>query len=284
MKKIIVPTDFSDCAMNALKTASEIAGKNQAELHLVHVYDRPVYGFAEANIDIIKNRKVLNYIEDKLRNIASQDFMKNIKLKKHIIHDKKIWEALGSKKFSEADLIVMGSHGSSGWREYFIGSNTEKVIRYAAPPVLVVKEWRNGFEIKNIVFASNFTSKVDSVFPKIQKLSEMFNSKIHLLKVITPGNFEPTHYSINRMKDFVRKFYLSDYSINIFNDHSVEEGILNFSNSVNADLISMETHGRTGIAHLINGSITEDLVNHISLPVLSIKISYDNRDGFGAPV
>lgn len=277
MKKIIIPTDFSECAKNALKTASEIAKKNQAELHLIHVYERPVYGFAEANVDIVKNRQVLNFIEGKFKKIAELDFMKNIKFKKHIVHDKKIWEVLSSKKFSDADIIIMGSHGSSGWREYFIGSNTEKVIRYAEPPVLVVKEWHDNFEIKNMVFASNFTTKDDPVFTKVQKLSEIFNSKVHLLKVITPGNFEPTHYSINRMKEFIRKYYLTDYSINIFNDHSIEEGILNFSGSVNADLISMETHGRTGMAHLINGSITEDLVNHVALPVLSVKINYETK-------
>lgn len=276
MKKIVIPTDFSDCANNALKTASEIAKKNGAEIHLVHVYDRPVYGFAEANVDLVKNRKVINYIEEKFQHIAALDFMKNLKLKKHIFPDIKIWDALSGKKFSDAGLIVMGSHGSSGWREYFLGSNTEKVVRYATPPVLVVKEWNGSLRIKNMIYASNFSSETGSAFLKVQKLSEIFNSKVHLLKVITPGNFEPTYFSLMRMNEFARKFHLPDYSVNIFNDHSVEEGILNFSGSVKADLISMETHGRTGIAHLLNGSLTEDLVNHVTFPVLSIRISNDD--------
>lgn len=275
MKKIIVPTDFSDCANNALKVASDIAKKNNAEIHLVHVYELPVYGFAEANVDIIKNRKMINHLDGKLNEISKLDFAKGVKLKKHIISDKKIWEALESKKFSDADLFVMGSHGVSGWREFFIGSNTEKVVRHADCPVLVVKEWYDNFEIKDMVFASNFSKETDLAFIKVKKLANLFNSKIHLLKVITQGNFEPTHLVLKTMKDFVRKFYLTNYSINIYNDETIENGILNFSGSLNADLIAMETHGRTGISHIINGSITEDLVNHIPYPVLSIKLKYD---------
>lgn len=275
MKKIIVPTDFSDCAKRALKTASDIAKQNNAEIHLVHVYERPVYGFAEANVDIVKNRKVINHIEKKFKQISSFDFLRKIKMKTHIVADKQIWEAFSGKKFANADLIVMGSNGISGWRELFVGSNTEKVVRHATPPVLVVKEWRENFTIKNMVFASNFSSEAEFSFQKIEKLARNFKAIVHLLKVITPGNFEPTHYSLNKMKGFIRKFALTEFTVNIFNDNTIEEGILNFSNSKNADLISMETHGRTGISHLVNGSITEDVVNHIPLPILSVRITYE---------
>lgn len=271
MKKIIVPTDFSDCAKNALKAASDIARKSGAEIHLVHVYEKPVWGFAEANVDIIKNRQVINQIEEKLRQTASLDFLNNVKLKKHIISDKKIWEVLAHKNLSDAGLIVMGSHGSSGWREFFIGSNTEKVVRYSDVPVLVIKEWYSNFDVVNMVFVSNFFAEADTVFEKIKNLATLFQSKIHLLKVITPGNFEPTHYTINAMKDFVRKFNHSDFSINVYNDKTIEDGIINFTRSMETDLIAMETHGRTGIAHLINGSITENLTNHISLPLLTVN-------------
>ncbi len=272
MKKIIVPTDFSDCAANALKAAAEIARKDGSEIHLVHVYDQPVYGFAEANVDIVKNRKVINHLEEKFQKLKSQDFLKKLKIKIHLFTDKKIWEVINSKRFSDAGLIVMGSHGSSGWREYFIGSNTEKVVRYANLPVLVVKEALKNFEIKNMVFASNFSTEADTSFQKIQNISGLLNTRIHLLKVITPGNFEPTRLSVDKMKKFSKGFQSNDFSINVFNDNTVEEGILNFCNSISANLIAMETHGRTGIAHLINGSITEDLVNHISLPVLSVRM------------
>ncbi len=276
MKKILVPTDFSECAKNALKAASDIARKSEAEIHLVHVYQIPVWGFAEANVDIIKNRLLHEKIEKELYKTANFDFLSGLKVRKHIFTDMKIHDALKSKTFVDADLIVMGSHGISGWREFFIGSNTEKVVRLIEFPVLVIKEWYVNFEIKNMIFASNFSSETDSVFVNIKKIAEIFQSKIHLLKIITPGNFEPSNYTTEAIKKLVRKFYLANYSINVYNDETVEDGVLNFSKSIESDCIAIETHGRTGFAHLINGSIAEKLVNHIELPVLSIKIKFDS--------
>lgn len=275
MKKIIVPTDFSECAKNALKAAADIARKGKSEIHLVHVYERPVWGFAEANVDIIKNRQVHDKIEEELYKVADLPFMKNINVVKHIFTDVKINQALSHKKMADADLIVMGSHGASGWRGFFIGSNTEKVVRHADTPVLVIKEWYEEFEIKNMVFASNFSREADDSFMKIENLAKIFMAKIHLLKVITPGNFEPSYSSVSLMRDFARRLYLSEFSVNTYNDDTVEDGVLNFGKASGADLISMETHGRTGVAHLINGSITENVVNHVPLPVLSVKIKYE---------
>lgn len=275
MKKIIVPTDFSECAKNALKAASDIARKEKSEIHLVHVYERPVWGFAEANVDIIKNRRVHDKIEEELFHVSELPFMKDLKVIKHIFADVKIIQALSHKKLSDAGLIVMGSHGVSGWRGFFVGSNTEKVVRHSDVPVLVIKEWYENFEIKNMVFASNFSREADDSFMKIENLAKIFLAKIHLLKVITPGNFEPTYSSVGLMRDFARRLDLSEFSVNTYNDDTVEDGVLNFSKVAGVDLISMETHGRTGIAHLVNGSITENVVNHVPLPVLSVKIIYE---------
>ena len=74
------------------------------------------------------------------------------------------------------------------------------------------------------------------------------------------------------MSDFVGNFQINNYSTHIYNDVNVEKGILNFANSIDADLIGMSTHGRKGLAHFFNGSISEDLVNHAIRPVVTFKI------------
>jgi nucleotide-binding universal stress UspA family protein len=71
------------------------------------------------------------------------------------------------------------------------------------------------------------------------------------------------------MQNFANKLNLKDYTLNVFNDRTEEEGILHFASSVNADLIAMATHGRTGFAHVLVGSIAEDVVNHATRPVLT---------------
>jgi len=80
------------------------------------------------------------------------------------------------------------------------------------------------------------------------------------------------------MEDFVKKFELSNFTINIYNAFSIEKGITDFSDEINTDLIAIETHGRTGIAHLINGSLAEDVAKHIDRPILSIKMEKKLRE------
>jgi nucleotide-binding universal stress UspA family protein len=71
------------------------------------------------------------------------------------------------------------------------------------------------------------------------------------------------------METFAKKLKLENYTLNIFNDYSEEEGIIRFSESINADMIAMATHGRKGFAHVLVGSIAEDVVNHAKRPVLT---------------
>src|SRR5687767_2042271 len=107
MKKIIVPTDFSDSAMNALKVAAQLAwAKNDIEIHLVHVYERPVSGITlQFEIDNAKLREVKKHILNKMNDLCDQKFIKGLKITKHFIADKEIWEFADDPKFADADLI-----------------------------------------------------------------------------------------------------------------------------------------------------------------------------------
>ena len=90
--------------------------------------------------------------------------------------------------------------------------------------------------------------------------------------VNTANNFLTTYEAKTRINDFISGQSFSNYTITVHNDVSVEQGILNFSKDINADLIGISTHGRQGIAHFLNGSISEDLVNHAKRPVITFKI------------
>lgn len=129
-----------------------------------------------------------------------------------------------------------------------------------------------------MVFASDFYGESYAVFEKIKFFAELSEAHIHLLKVITPRHFEPTPISKKLLEDFIEYFKLTNYSINIYNATSIEKGITDFGDEINADLIAIETHGRTGIAHLINGSLAEDVANHIDRPVLSIRMEKKPRE------
>ena len=272
MKAILVPTDFSDHALFALKVAASIARKLNAKINLVHNYSMLSEGFDNAYFYEDLSNEIKAMKKKQLDNLVCKDFLKNIDVKKYILSNVKMWEIVTDKRFKNVDLIVMGSHGTSGFNEVFIGSNKEKVVRLANSPVLTIKNELEDFNINILVFTSNFYEESYPVFEKIKLFADLYKAHIYLLKVITPKEFEPTPVSQKLLNRFINKFNLKNYSVSIYNSQNIETGIIEFSDKVNADLIAIETHGRTGLAHLINGSLAEDIVKHEAKPVLSIKI------------
>jgi nucleotide-binding universal stress UspA family protein len=163
----------------------------------------------------------------------------------------------------------MGTSGRSDLEQMIIGSNTEKVVRTAHCPVLTVHNKPSNKDFKNIVYATGM-NKDEEVFSRIVRATQkVYDSTIHLVRINTPGNFQRDVVVKKYMADFARKLQLKNFTINVFNDITEEEGIIYFSEGIGADLIAMATHGRTGFAHVLAGSIAEDVVSHSKRPVLT---------------
>ncbi|MBD3582354.1 universal stress protein [Flavobacterium selenitireducens] len=274
MKKILVPTDFSDQAEYALKVAAQIAKKQNSEILLLHMLELPHEGSdaAVSGADIPEIIFFKNQAMSKFEDLLDAPYLAGLTVTETTRFGK-VFEGINSvAKKENADFIVMGSHGASGFHEMFIGSNAEKVVRSSDVPVLVIKNEMPEFKADNFVFASDFSDEIKKPFKQLLELAEHFGSHLSLVMINTPNSFKPTQVAENIMNDFLRDVQYTNYSLHIYNDVNVEKGILNFANSVKADLIGMSTHGRTGFAHFFNGSISEDLVNHAIRPVVTFKI------------
>lgn len=274
MKRILVPTDFSKHAEYALKVAAQIARKNNSEIILLHMLELPTQGSDALGsgsdipeIMFFKNRAI-----GKLEALMDVDYLQGIPVSEIIQFEKAFEGILAVSRKNNVDFIVMGSHGASGFQEMFIGSNTEKVVRSSDVPVLVIKNETPQFKADNFVFASDFSEEIKKPFGKFLEIAKAFNSHLSLVMINTPNSFKSTGMAESIMSDFISNFNLTDYSTHIYNDANVEKGILNFANSVKADVIGACTHGRTGFSHFFNGSISEDLVNHAVRPVITFKI------------
>ncbi|PIF32777.1 nucleotide-binding universal stress UspA family protein [Flavobacterium sp. 9] len=274
MKRILVPTDFSEHAEDALKVAAKIAKKNDSEIIILHMLELPhqmndaILGGASIPETMLFMKKANEMLDE----ISSKPYLDGIKVTEIVKMDKPIHGITQVSKDYEVDLIIMGSHGSSGIEELLIGSNTEKVVRNSDIPVLVIKKDITDFKVGNIVFASDFSEETKKPFEKLLNFTKFFESKIHLVTICTPNSFKPTHVIQKAMDNFIAEFNLTNYTTHIYNDTNIEKGIINFANSINADIIGMCTHGRTGFAHFFNGSISEGLVNHTVKPVVTFKI------------
>jgi nucleotide-binding universal stress UspA family protein len=271
MKKILVPCDFSEPSIQAFKFALEIAGKSNGQVILLHIVEVPV--MHDTMINPVMDFEI-SFFKD-MKDRADRHFEKikrkwgkeNIKIHSTV----KLGGILSTiERFSEetkVDLIVMGTHGVSGVKEFFVGSNTQKVVRFSSVPVIAIKQSIKLSRIKNIVFPIALHENRYTLIRQIKKLQSLFSATLHLLIINTPGNLRRTADEKQLMEEYAKNYKLIDYTLNIRNDFSEKDGIISFASETKADMIAMGTHGREGLAHFLMGSIAESVVNHISCPV-----------------
>ncbi len=274
MKRILVPTDFSPQAENALKVAVQMAKKNDGEIYLIHSLEMPLHLANSNSGSLPEALYFIKLAEKQFSDLLERPYLKGVNLEETIGQGELYDDIKLAVEKHDIDMIVMGSHGSSGFKEMFIGSNTEKVVRTSTIPVLVIKNDHENFEIKDFVFATDFSDECRKPCAVAQNFASSVGATMHLLLVNTPSGFKTTSEAKEMMESFAKAIKAENYTLNVYNDTSVEKGILNFARETKAQLIGMSTHGRKGIAHFFNGSISEDLVNHANMPVITFKIHH----------
>lgn len=280
MGKILIPTDFSEYAQYALNFASEIAKLNNDKLVLLNVVEYPLGTTLDPiGVSIVQPADT-NLIDEltKSAQVKMDEAVKSLQyngVQAEGLVDfgntsLNVVERINSESI---ELVVMGTHGASGFKEFIIGSNAEKVVRHAICPVITIKSPTVLNDIRNIVFASDFKNLDDDVIMHLKQLQKLCKAKIHFIRVNTPNDFEGNRVIRALIKDVIKTHMFENYEYEVYNDIYEEDGLLNYAHEINADMIAMATHGRTGIAHLISGSIAEDVVNHAKRPVWTFHIS-----------
>ncbi|MFT5847687.1 MAG: nucleotide-binding universal stress UspA family protein [Psychroserpens sp.] len=274
MKKILVPTDFSIEAENALKVAAQIAKKHNSEIYLLHMLEIPMQEIdtISTHADVPEVMFFMKMAHQKFEEIMNSSYLEGLTVHEIVKPDGSFNGISEICKEHGITMIIMGSHGASGIKEMFVGSNAEKAVRNSDVPVLVIKNDYDDFSIDDIVFASDFNNDNKETYRQAIEFATAFGAKLHLLMVNTASNFSTTNKANDRINAFISDYSFKNFTINIYNDESIEKGVLNFSKHIDADLIGISTHGRQGIAHFFNGSISEDLVNHANRPVITFKI------------
>ena len=280
MRRILVPTDFSEQAEYAFEVAVSIARRTGAAIKLLHVVDMPRSASFSATGDVTYHDNMEQLYIVRLLETTKQSMANLLNKVNHsgveVVQEVDVASVVGKIKHvvedDKVDLIVMGSKGSSGLDEFLIGSNTEKVVRIANCPVLTIKERQADFDVKEIVLASDFKREINKAIEAFKFFQKLFSARLHMVYINTPGAFESTSNLRSKLAYTAEKYGLQNYTINVYNDTIEEDGILHFAEDINADMIMMATHGRTGLSHLLSGSIAEDLVNHTSRPVLTYHV------------
>jgi len=280
MKKILVPTDFSKTSITALETAFDIAKKAGAEIHLLHVVEEASPDSYRVSGEWVKEDweerlftfKLLEKAKKQLEKLVLDPRFEAVKIEGQLRLGNPFHGMNAIIAEEKVDLVVMGTRGITNLEGMIIGSNTERVVRHSRCPILTVQKKPSSTNFKNIVYATAM-SKDEEVFSRIVKRTQqLYNSTIHLVRINTPGDFQRDKVVKEYMNKFAKSLQLKNFTINVYNDLNEEEGILYFADSIDADLVAMATHGRTGFAHVLAGSIAEDVVNKAKRPVLTFVV------------
>jgi nucleotide-binding universal stress UspA family protein len=279
MKKILVPTDFSIFAQNALEVAADLAVKTKSEILLLHVNERqvfdtplPEYHLYDRAIEDEYLAMVRGGLAKILDDIAKNGKFASVKIQTSVVDGPLVSVIEKTVNEKGIDLIVMGTKGVSGMEEFLIGSNTEKVIRRVKCPVLTLPSSVKSF--KNILFPTTLGDDQLGAFGTLASLQDLFDGEITLLYLNNPRHFANNEAAEVRKEELMKASGLKNGTLyvsatEVFNE---EDAILDFADEHRVDLIVMATHQRRGLEHFFLGSMTEDTVNHSHIPVLSLCI------------
>ncbi len=280
MKKILVPFDFSRPAISAFRFALDFAERSKGKIYLVHVIQLPVLHGTLLMPTLNFEKELLKELREKaekqFKKITEKYERDGVNVSWDVLFgapSKTLLDLINAENF---DIVMMGSHGASGLREYVIGSNAEKMIRRSRIPVLVTKKYRKR-AIKNIVFPNTLETENQSVLlDKVKALQDFFQARLHVVWVNTPVNFTSDVVTQQKLELFAKHYGLKRYTLNIFNHPNEEDGIIHFDKVVGADLIAMGTHGRKGLIHLLNGSLAEEVANHTESPMWTYSLTNED--------
>lgn len=270
MKQILVPCDFSKEATAAYKFALELAKRADLDVLVLYTIDLPV---VVAGFDVQPYTYDLS-LQNELRDNAISNFDdltkkagKSFRVKFEVKFDSLVSAVRKLTDDGNIELVVMGTKGSSGFEEILFGSNTEKIVRFSSVPVFAIRYTPTVEFIRTIIFPNRLTLDQTDLVKRVMDLQRFFDAQIHLLWVNTPGHFVADSEINGIMREFVHHYGLKNYSLVIKNDINEETGILKYAAEIENGVIAMGTSGKRGIAHLFQGSITEDVVNHVNCPI-----------------
>lgn len=277
MKKILVPCDFSACAVEAYQFARAIALKTKGEIHVLKAIELPVMLVAGFDVQpYVYDPNLLRDLEgdarEKFGALLERFKADGLSIAFHVKYEHPAQAIRHFVKENGIDLVVMGTKGSSGLNEYLIGSTTEKVVRLVHVPVIAVRKFTDPGQIKKIVFPTTLRLDQHTLLEQVKQLQAFFGASLEILWVNTPMNFKTDMESKALLEDYARNYKLVNYHAHVRNDTIEEDAIAHFVKEIGGDMIAMGTHGRRGLAHALMGSVTEDVVNHIQCPIWSLNL------------
>jgi nucleotide-binding universal stress UspA family protein len=271
MQPIIVAVDFSNTSIHALEYAISLANKMKSDIHLIWVDKLNPQESVYPDTSNENRNEAKKRFEELIASYSSllvKGITMEYKLKKGRIYR----EVDNLARSTEAELIVTGAHGISGYEEYWIGSNAYKIVTYASIPVLTVRhDFPIRKKIERILVPMDSSPETLQKIPFVVKLATLFKSEVHL---VTTHN---SHLkSIQRISEKITQTaleYLQEKQVRVIKDsivaNDLTKAVLSYAENVNTDLIAIMKEMETPVTIML-GAQAQQLINQSPVPVLSI--------------
>ena len=272
MKTILVPTDFSNNANNALKYANAFAQAMQGKLNLLNVY-MPSLGRYNMISGIIAEETAMAKVHSKKQLDRLSKKYVTTPCSNLVEIGSPEDEIIGSSEKRKADIIIMGTHGATGLKRFVFGSTTADVISKSKIPVLAIPQRYRFKKIKTIVYASDLKNAVNEL-KHIIPIAKQLDATIEILNLDYGWeNNEAEKKTLERKIKSLsyKKIKLVEQKANITN--TMLEHITKYLQKHKPEILVMFPKEKTGFDKIFIGSKTEELAYHLKLPLLSIRKS-----------
>ena len=293
--RILAPTDFSSLAEAACDLAARLANRFEAELVAFHAI--PTADMA-VQVGALTGRTQAEVVSDARERLSAwfdtvvpQELRRFLTLEAQVAVGEPATSIAWAANARRADFIVMATHGRSGISHLVMGSVTESVLRRAPAPVLVLRPGQEGrplTEVKRILWATDLSAPSDEAWRYVLMLADVFAAEVSLLHVVSSIEFAgigdmrvppPTSWLEDRVAASYRdltRWQQEVESLGLRARRRVTVGapaaaIVAEAQETPADLIVMGTHGRTGLSHLLLGSVVEAVIRKAPCPVLAVQ-------------
>ncbi len=269
MKHIIVPIDFSNESINGLRLAIIFANHFKSTIQLVYVQKTPT---ELGRVDFNEEKKTATANLNKIVEEYRSKLIEPAKIE-YIVKKGKVYkEIVNQAQAFDESMIISSTHGASGFEEFFIGSNTFKIISASDLPVLTIRHGAVAREIKKIVLPIDVSADTRQKVPFTVEIAKAFNAEIHVLGVTSTKNAEIdakiTAYT-NQVCEYLKDHEIK-YNLALLNGSNITDVTIEYALDNNADLISIMTEQNEPIASFVLGSYAQQMLSKSPIPVMSI--------------
>ncbi len=272
LKHLLWATDFSETSQVALEWGVALASLTNAKMTLLHIAEA-----AEAT-----DAKLAAEHRQKLEEIAEQLRQKGLTVTTSVRPGQAAQTIVQTASEVGADLIVLGAHGHTSFREKLLGSTTEQVLQTSPVPVLFVRE-RCEPKFKHLLVPSDLSDAALPALDYAVDLAGLTKAKITLLHVVAPYEGSPeaweelkreTKEELKRWSDkVVEPSEVPIIETKVIRYHHPGAGITEFARENEVDLIVIPTHGHSALGRLLFGSVAAHVIYYAPCPVISGKAS-----------